>query len=86
MNTTISFRVEEAKRDELDEIAKFLGQDRTRVLNEAIALYLENRRWQLERVRLATEAADAGRTRSHSAMKKHITDYMKRARNTKKRA
>ncbi len=86
MSTTISFRIEEAKRDELDAIAKFLAHDRTYVLNEAVDLYLENRRWQLERLRLGTEAADAGRTRSHAEVKKHMTGYMQRARKAKSKS
>ena len=80
MSATISFRIEEAKRDELDEIAKFLHHDRTYVLNEAVDLYLENRRWQLERLRLGTEAADGGRTRSQAEVKQHMADYMQRMR------
>jgi predicted transcriptional regulator len=83
MSTTISFRIEEAKRDELDEIARFLDHDRTYVLNEAVDLYLENRRWQLERLRLGTEAADRGQTRSQAEVKRHMADYMQRARKAK---
>ncbi len=86
MSTTISFRIEEAKRDQLDEVAKFLGHDRTYVLNEAVDLYLENRLWQLDRLRLGTEAANAARTRPHAEVKQHMADYMQRARKLKSQA
>jgi predicted transcriptional regulator len=86
VSTTISFRIEEAKRDELDEVAKFLDHDRTYVLNEAVDLYLENRRWQLDRLHFGTEAADAGRIRPHAEVKQHMADYMQRARKAKSQA
>ena len=63
-STNISFRTEEATRDELDEIAARADRDRSWVINQAIANYLELDRWQREKIEAGIAATNAGRTRS----------------------
>lgn len=47
---TITFRLDTDKRAALDEIADGLDRDRSYILNEAIDLYLEVHRWQVEHI------------------------------------
>ena len=48
--TTISFLIDDKKRKALDHIAKSLDRDRSYILNEAIASYLDFNQWQSERI------------------------------------
>ena len=56
----ITFRLESHVKDALDEVAASLQRDRSFVLSEAITLYLDVHRGQLEDVRKAIVEADAG--------------------------
>ena len=62
---TITFRVDQVKREALDAIAKSLDRDRTYVLNEAIASYLEMYSWQIAEIEKAVLEADAEDFASH---------------------
>jgi predicted transcriptional regulator len=64
MSTTISFRTEEAKRDELDRLAEALDRDRSWVINDAIEHYLDLQRWQMHEIEKGIVDTDAGRTLS----------------------
>lgn len=63
-STNISFRAEDATRDELDEIAASMDRDRSWVINEAITNYLELHRWQRAKIEAGIAATNAGRTLS----------------------
>ena len=56
----ITFRLESQMKDALDEIASSIQRDRSFVLSEAITLYLDVHRWQLEDIQKAIAEADAG--------------------------
>ena len=58
--STITFRVEDDKKAELDEIADGLNRDRSYVLNEAVSAYIETHRWQIEHIKEGLRQADAG--------------------------
>jgi predicted transcriptional regulator len=57
----ITFRLESHIKDALDEVALSIQRDRSFVLSEAITLYLDVHRWQLEDVQKAITEADAGK-------------------------
>ena len=50
MSVALSIRIDEAKRDQLDEIAGALDRNRNWVVNQAIQNYLELHRWQMEEI------------------------------------
>ena len=58
--TTIPFRIEAKKVRALDALAAALDRDRTYILNEAVAAYLEVQEWQLEQIKEGLRQADAG--------------------------
>jgi predicted transcriptional regulator len=66
---TISFRIDSDKVNVLDVLAKALDRDRTYLLNEAVAAYLDVQRWQLEHIKASVKQADAGRLIDHRKQK-----------------
>ncbi len=46
----VTFRLDAEKRNALDTIAAGLDRDRSYVINEAIALYLEMHQWQIQEI------------------------------------
>jgi predicted transcriptional regulator len=66
---TISFRIDSDKVNALDVLAKTLDRDRTYLLNEAVAAYLDVQRWQLEHIKASVKQADAGRLIDHRKQK-----------------
>lgn len=83
MPTTISFRTQESKRDELDQIADSLDRDRTWVLNEAIDRYLDLHRWQLERVKKSIATVKGGRTLTTVEVRARLAGRGSKARDAK---
>lgn len=77
MATHISFRTDEATCDELDKIAANMDRDRSWVINEAIAQYLDLKRWQIEHIRAGIADTDAGRTLSHEQVKAKLAKHRK---------
>jgi predicted transcriptional regulator len=75
---TISFRIDSDKVDALDVLAKALDRDRTYLLNEAIAAYLDVQRWQLEHIKASIKQADAGRLIDHREVKKLASSWRRR--------
>ena len=57
---TITVRVEPAVRSALDSLAAALDRDRSYVINEALAAYVETHRWHVEHIRQGLREADAG--------------------------
>ena len=66
---TISFRIDSDKVNALDVLARALDRDRTYLLNEAVAAYLDVQRWQLEHIKASVKQADAGRLIDHRKQK-----------------
>jgi len=56
----VTFRLDQEKRDALDAIAAGMDRDRSYVLNEAIDVYLEMQKWQLQEIQKGIAEADAG--------------------------
>ena len=55
--TTVSFRIDDDKRQALDHIAKSLDRDRSAVINEAIGRYLDMQAWQQRHIEQALAEA-----------------------------
>ncbi len=56
---TVSFRLDAGKVAELDELAQAHSRDRTYVLNEAVAAYLDVQHWQIEHIQEGLQQADS---------------------------
>ena len=59
--TTVTVRIEPDTRQALDDIAAALDRDRSHVINEALAAYIDIHRWQVEHIRQGLREADAGK-------------------------
>lgn len=56
----ITFRLDSEKRTALDVIAAGMDRDRSYILNEAIAVYLEMHQWQIDEIQQGLAEAEAG--------------------------
>ncbi|HLO86120.1 MAG TPA: CopG family transcriptional regulator [Nostocaceae cyanobacterium] len=56
----ITFRIESIQKVALDTLAAKMNRDRSFILNEAIAAYLEMHQWQIEEILKGIAEADAG--------------------------
>jgi len=56
----ISLRIDDDKIDELDRLAKSQKRDRSFVINEAIATYLEINKWQINHIKASLAQANRG--------------------------
>jgi predicted transcriptional regulator len=57
----VTFRIDDATKDALDALARRMDRDRSYLLNEAVAAYLEAQRWQLAHIENGAAEAAAGR-------------------------
>lgn len=55
----ITFRIDSSKKAALDQIAVGMNRDRSYILNEAVAAYLEMYQWQIEEIQKGIAEADA---------------------------
>jgi predicted transcriptional regulator len=74
----MSVRIDENTRAELDAVAAVLDRDRTYVVNEALAAYLETHRWQIEHIRQGLGEAEAGKFVPEAAAKKRIDRLLRK--------
>jgi len=58
--TTITVRMPESMKDQLEELARATGRQRTYLALEAIRTYLEVEAWQIARIQEAIGRADSG--------------------------
>jgi predicted transcriptional regulator len=58
--STISFRIDARLKGALDAVVKRMDRDRSDVLNEAVAAYLDADSRQIEHIMLGLRQADAG--------------------------
>lgn len=72
---TISFRLDEDKVEALDRLAEALDRDRTYLLNEAVAAYLDLQRWHIEQIEKGIRQADAGKLVEHDRVKKMVAGW-----------
>ena len=75
---TISFRLDSDKVEALDVLAKALDRDRTYLLNEAVAAYLDVQQWQMEHIKASIKQADSGRLIDHQAIRKLASGWRRR--------
>lgn len=75
---TISFRLDSDKVSALDELAKAVDRDRTYLLNEAVAAYLDIQQWQIEHVKAAIKQADAGQFVEHKEVRRMAAKWRRR--------
>ena len=75
---TISFRMDEDKVEALDTLAEALDRDRTYLLNEAVAAYLDVQQWHIEHIERGIRQAAAGKLVEHSRVKKMVAGWRRR--------
>ncbi len=68
--SNISFRADIGKIQDLDLVASSLDRDRSYVINEAIAAYLELHQWQIKHIKKGLKQADAGEFASEEDISK----------------
>lgn len=56
--TTISFRMDEARKPALDALARSQQRDRSFLINEALDNYLEVQAWQIDHISRGLSEAD----------------------------
>ena len=76
----ISFRVASRKVRDLDAMAETMNRDRTYLLNEAVAAYLDVQQWQIEQIRASIRQADEGKLIEHKQVRKMATKWRLRVR------
>jgi len=69
---TMTVRLEPETRDALDAIAATLDRDRSYVVNQALAAYVETHRWQVEHIQQGLREANAGKFVSQANLNKVI--------------
>jgi len=67
---TLTVRIEPETRKALDAIAEALDRDRSYVVNDALAAYVETYRWQAGHIRQGLREADAGKFVGEKDVKK----------------
>ncbi|HEY2496902.1 MAG TPA: CopG family transcriptional regulator [Candidatus Angelobacter sp.] len=72
---TISFRLDAEKVSALDVLAKAIDRDRTYLLNEAVAAYLDTQQWQLDHLQKSIKQAEAGQLIGHQEIKKMVAGW-----------
>ncbi len=76
----ISFLTDKARRDALDSVAAAMDRDRSYVLNEAVAAYLEVQQWHLADTRKAVGEAEAGDFATEREVERAFAKYKRDAR------
>ena len=56
---TVSFRIEESKKDKIDMLASLQDRDRSYIINEALDTYLDLMEWQRTHIEEGKNQADA---------------------------
>jgi predicted transcriptional regulator len=72
MSIILSFRTEDETCALPDQLAETLDRNRTWVINEALATYLDLNKWQIEKIKEGMAATDAGHSLSHQEMKRFV--------------
>ncbi|MGJ5631793.1 CopG family ribbon-helix-helix protein [Nostoc sp. CALU 1950] len=65
----ITFRIDSDRKAALDAIAIHCNCDRSYIINEAVAAYLEMHQWQIEEIQKGIAEADAGEFASDEEVK-----------------
>jgi len=75
---TVSFRLDSDKVSALDALASALDRDRTYLLNEAVAAYLDVQQWQIEHIKASVRQADEDRLMDHQQVRKMAAKWRRR--------
>ena len=67
--TTLSFVIDDKKKKALDQIAETIDRDRSYVLNEAVANYLDLHQWQFDHIKEGLKQSRKGQYASESKVK-----------------
>jgi predicted transcriptional regulator len=67
---TVSFRLDSDKVGSLDILAEALDRDRSYLLNEAVAAYLDVQQWQMDQIKEGLRQADGGKLIEHRKVTK----------------
>ena len=68
----MTVRIEPETKQALDTIAATLDRDRSYVVNDALAAYVETHRWQIEHIRRGLREANAGKFVPDREMKRAL--------------
>ncbi len=74
---TVTFRINAEKRKALDALAASLDRDRSYILNEAIATYLDIHQWQLDHIKAGIQQANAGQFASEKSVAATFSKWRK---------
>ena len=66
----VSFRLDTEKLSALDTLAEALDRDRTFLLTEAVAAYLDVQQWHIQQIKAGIRQADAGELIDNRQVKK----------------
>ena len=73
----ISFRIDASKKKSLDVLATLMDRDRSFIINEAIAQYIELHEWQISHIQEGLEQANrsefAGEKEVQALIKRYVT-------------
>ena len=73
---TISFRLDTEKKKALDEIAQNMDRDRTYVLDQAVAAYIDIQKWQINHIEEGVKRAKAGEIASDEEVEAFMDKLM----------
>jgi len=85
MLINMSFRGEEALRDQLDEIAQALDRNRNWVIVDALKKYVEKHREEIEQIQKGIAASDAGQFLTTEQLRGEMKVWNARAKEDRKR-
>jgi predicted transcriptional regulator len=74
---TVTFRLDASKAKKLDQIAAGLDRDRSYVLKEAIAAYIEVHSWQIEHIRESMKQVERGDVATAAEVKAVFSKWKK---------
>lgn len=75
---TLSFRIDSEKVGALDALAEALERDRSYLLNEAVAAYLDVQQWHINQIKAGVRQADAGKLIDHAEVRKTLARRRRR--------
>jgi predicted transcriptional regulator len=81
--STMTVRIPSRTKQALDEIAEALDRDRTYVVNEALAAYVDIHEWQCRHIQQGLRDADAGRFASDTDVRRVLDRIRRRANRTR---
>ena len=71
----VTCRIPKDAVDSLDKLGALVDRDRSYLINQAIAHYVANQKWQIEEVERAIAEADAGKVVSHDDFVKTVQNW-----------